>query len=89
MSRGVHEMEVERIVKALTYFPKNVVCQRAWNEWEASMLEERRQTMGERPPSSREGSVAPMSDYPMVSRPSSSANAEFLPMQEMSREEQE
>ena len=27
--RGVHEMEVERIVKALSWFPENGTCQRS------------------------------------------------------------
>ena len=89
VGRGVHELEVERVVKALSCFPKNGTCQRSWNEWEEGMLAKSRQPMGDTPTPSQAGDKAPMSTDPTIPIPFLAANAVALPMQGQCLEEHE
>ena len=75
--RGVHELDIERIIKTLAHFPEDVAGQHSWSEWEESMLAENRRIFGGVYPSQQSENEAPMSTSPMTLRSDPSANADL------------
>ena len=84
--RGVHELDIERIIKTLAHFPEDVAGQRSWNEWEESMLAESRRISGGSPSSHQIETMAPMSAGPMTPSTCPAANAALSQTRERTHE---